>query len=275
MTMTLYPIAVPVANLFRYPDETSEVVSQALYGWTVEILRTERNFYQVRTSDQYEGWVTQTDVFLGEWIKHSFSSLKTIRNAAHLYPKPTVTQSKPLLTLPFEVELPIVEQSSEEEGRWIQVLLVDGRKGWIQKGDITFNPTPCSWKESLTLRRQFLGLPYTWGGVSSFGYDCSGYTQMLARQAGIALPRDAKDQIGSPLFEAIQLEEAVLGDFLFFGPHAEKITHVGVIDQPGQLIHASVKPIPTLQLTSLTDSSLTKRFSYWTARRLKRVNKLF
>ena len=41
------------------------------------------------------------------------------------------------------------------------------------------------------LGKPFLGLPYLWGGRPTLGFDCSGFVQMLERQRGIMMPRDA------------------------------------------------------------------------------------
>ena len=44
---------------------------------------------------------------------------------------------------------------------------------------------------------QFLGLHYLWGGLSTWGYDCSGLTWAVYRTHGITIPRDADAQFAA------------------------------------------------------------------------------
>lgn len=49
---------------------------------------------------------------------------------------------------------------------------------------------------------QFLGTPYVWAGTSPSGFDCSGFTQYVFRNAaGVSLPRTTYEQInvGTPV----------------------------------------------------------------------------
>lgn len=262
----------PVSNLYISPDEGTEVVSQALYGWPLTLLKETGGFYKVQTLDYYEGWILKSHIHQKQSIHpHSQPFFVTIRsNAAHIYIEPDVTTRKPLLTLPFEVSLEVVQESEEENERWIQIKLIDGQTGWIQRGDVSFSSPIYSWQEMIQLSQQFLGLPYTWGGTSSFGYDCSGYIQMLYRQMGIFLPRDARDQIKYPAFHKVSENEQAAGDLVFFGHSEQKIIHVALLVDSHTLIHASTKPRPVLQLTEYNNVDLQQRYAYRSVHRFQK-----
>ena len=108
------------------------------------------------------------------------------------------------------------------EARWVPLTLLDGRKGWIHRGDI--RPwEPLSLDALCAEAQRLLGCPYLWGGRSSMGCDCSGYVQMLYRMAGIILPRDACQQATSG--EAV--DTLLPGDLLFYGS-AGQVGHVAL-----------------------------------------------
>ncbi|MFM9053187.1 MAG: C40 family peptidase, partial [Bacteroidota bacterium] len=84
----------------------------------------------------------------------------------------------------------------------------------------------------------YLGAPYQWGGKSPFGIDCSGFTQMVFRINGIALPRDAWQQAETGVLLE-KNDEVRTGDLAFFKNSDGKIVHVGIVLQQRQIIHAS------------------------------------
>lgn len=81
-----------------------------------------------------------------------------------------------------------------------------------------------------------LGVPYVYGGTTPSGFDCSGFTQYIFREAlGIELPRSAAAQYG--VGESVSLDELQAGDLVFWGS-GRGIYHVGLYIGDGQYIHA-------------------------------------
>ena len=242
----------PVANMFSQPSEASGVVSQAIYGSNVALLGQREGWARIRTADEYTGWMPLAALKIGPPYAAAGQVAMVCSLFAHIYREPDVTVHAPLLTVPFETRLEI--SGGDEQGRWRQARLADGRLGWVQAGDLTFDTTPLSTAEMLALSRRFLGLPYTWGGTSSFGYDCSGLVQMLERRHGVMLPRDAQPQADSNLLKpASGRADLAPGDLLYFGASPEHITHTGMYLGDGQFISATTYQTPMVRIDSLDD----------------------
>ncbi|MDR4945697.1 C40 family peptidase [Neobacillus cucumis] len=82
--------------------------------------------------------------------------------------------------------------------------------------------------------KQFLGTPYVWGGTTPSGFDCSGFTSYVFRNAaGISLPRVSRDQqnVGT----RISPSQVQPGDLIFRGNPAY---HVAIYIGGGKYIHA-------------------------------------
>lgn len=87
----------------------------------------------------------------------------------------------------------------------------------------------------VSIAEALLGQPYIWGGVSSFGLDCSGLVQTALRNFRRDAPRDSdqQDAIGQavPINEALSNLER--GDLIFWKGH------VGIMQSATRLIHAN------------------------------------
>ena len=82
-----------------------------------------------------------------------------------------------------------------------------------------------------------MGVPYLWGGKSSFGIDCSGLIQILFQSVGIELPRDTWQQAEYFSDHKIPLDSVQPGDILFFGKD-EKITHTALSSGGSNFLHS-------------------------------------
>jgi SH3-like domain-containing protein len=258
-----YVVIAPVTNMYSGPSPDTDVVSQALLGSNIGVVEEQPNWVKIRTlEDDYVGWVPRT-VLLPLNGKSPYALSGTIVEVhnlrAHVYREPDVTQHEPLLTLPFETRLEVASMKGDGE-RWIQVRLPDARLGWIQHGDVATLSAPVSLPaarlsidEMVVFSKRFLGLPYTWGGRSSFGYDCSGFAQMLVRRRGYLMPRDADIQAAwTGLVPVEKVADLRAGDLLYFGSKGN-ITHTGVFIGNGEFIHATTHDQPVIQISPLNE----------------------
>ena len=253
-------VAKPVVNMYRNATAASDVVSQALYGTGVLTLKSEQGWANIRTADGYTGWVAASDLKAldGGTYAPASNAVRVAELSANIYSEPDVTLHAPILQLPWESRLEPVPGQTRTGQRWLQVRLVDGRTGWVQNGDVSSDFSPLSIDEELKLAHRFLGITYTWGGVSSLGFDCSGFTQMLVRQRGIEMPRDADLQAAWTGVAPVERKDVQPGDLLFFGSSVAKITHTGMYIGNGEFIHDTTHDHPGVQVSRLEDMPWTK-----------------
>ena len=89
----------------------------------------------------------------------------------------------------------------------------------------------------ISLAKDYMGVPYIFGGTTPYGFDCSGYVQYVFAKAGISIPRTADVQydFGKP----IPTSELVEGDCVFFTTYLPGASHVGIYIGDNKFIHAS------------------------------------
>ncbi|HEV3512588.1 MAG TPA: C40 family peptidase [Candidatus Sulfotelmatobacter sp.] len=262
-------VVVPVANMYSHPSDKSDVVSQAIYGSNVKLLVARGEWSQIQTPDRYKGWVPSRQlrvILTGDGYATAGPTVQVESLFANIYNEPDITKQKPVITVPFETKLEVAAPEADDgktpqkpapEG-WLEVRLPVMRRAWIQTGDVISDPKPLSIPESIELAKRFLGIPYLWGGRSSFGFDCSGFTQMLVRARGIVMPRDADQQAAWRGAVAVERKDLEPGDLLFFGASAKQITHTGMYIGDGQFINATTNGHPVVQISRLDDQPWTK-----------------
>lgn len=265
----LHVVVVPVANMYSHASDKSDVVSQAIYGSNVRLLVAQGEWSRIQTADRYKGWVPSRQlriILTGDGYGSSGPTVQVENLFANIYEEPDITKHKPVITVPFETKLEVAPEDTSgakkaqkpaPEG-WLQVRLPVMRTAWIQSGDVVSDPKTLSIPESIDLAKKFLGIPYLWGGRSSFGFDCSGFTQMLVRARGINMPRDADQQAAWSGVVAIDRKDLQPGDLLFFGSSPKEITHTGMYIGDGQFIHDTTNGHPVVQISRLDDEPWTK-----------------
>ena len=247
----------PVANMYSKPSEDADVVSQAIYGANVTLVEKQPGWARIRTADDYLGWTPLASLRPGEPYAARGRVAEVASLFAHIYREANVTRHAPLITLPFEARLEVIAEPPDNT-RWLEVRLADDRPGWVQSADVSFGAQPLTIPEMLAFSKRFLGLPYTWGGTSSYGYDCSGFMQMLNRQRGVNMPRDAQPQADWSGVVPVQRQDLAPGDLLYFGSSDKKITHTGMYLGDGKFINATTWQTPTVRIDDLNEPHWSK-----------------
>jgi gamma-D-glutamyl-L-lysine dipeptidyl-peptidase len=254
-----YVVVVPVANMYRGPSADTDVVSQAIYASNVSALEENGEWVHVRTADDYTGWTRAQDMakLSGAAYAASGATVTVSAMLANVYREQDVTKHAPMVIVPFDARL-AAEIPADPKARWIKVTLPDGRVGYIQNGDVAQASKKLTIPETIDLAKKFLGVTYTWGGTSSFGYDCSGFMQMLMKQRGYLMPRDANIQASWTGVAPVERKDLQPGDLLYFGSSAEHITHTGMYIGDGKFINDTTHIRPAVQIDDLNDPYWTK-----------------
>ena len=250
-----------VENMHRRSTSSSDVVSQALLGDNVRILKKERNadgedWYRVETPDTYKGWIVSSALrFLKPGDKpYASSGMIFVVTAllANTYREPDVTKHKPVKVAPISSLLEVV---GERDARWLEVNLPCNTRAWIQRGDGELGQAPHAWarksaEDMVALSKRFIGLPYFWGGTSPLGLDCSGFVQLIYKMSGFPLRRDADMLFTQTDLIAVPPGEEAAGDLVFF---TKSIGHVGMMINAEEFINATTWQKPVVQISRLDE----------------------
>ncbi|AIQ26867.1 MULTISPECIES: C40 family peptidase [Paenibacillus] len=101
-----------------------------------------------------------------------------------------------------------------------------------------------------------IGTKYVSGGVSTNGFDCSGFTMYVFDKIGINLPHQSGSQY--EMGTAVSRDEMRPGDLVFFNTSGKGISHVGIYVGDGEFAHASSSRGVTI--SSLSDSYYVNRY---------------
>lgn len=103
-----------------------------------------------------------------------------------------------------------------------------------------------------------LGTPYDWGGMSTEeGFDCSGLTTYIYREANIDLPRTARSQYRAT--KHVSRRNLKPGDLVFFRLHSRHVDHVGIYIGDNRFIHAPRRG-KNVSFAELTNSYWSRHF---------------
>src|SRR5699024_6522717 len=104
--------------------------------------------------------------------------------------------------------------------------------------------------------KNYIGVPYVWGGASPSGFDCSGFIYYAYKQAGMDISRTSTDGYYN---RSYHVNNPQVGDLVFFsGTYRSGISHMGIYIGNNQMIHASTSS--GVQTVSLSNPYWSKHF---------------
>jgi gamma-D-glutamyl-L-lysine dipeptidyl-peptidase len=223
--------------------EGNRIQTQLLYGEPVLIEEIVGDWAKVICTWQhskkdergYPGWVPLVQLKEMERIS-DFGYAKVRLPKVQLWTK----DRKPLLVVPFNTILPVIDNND-------QFTLVNTPHGeaLILSGEVEHSPGIESFVERsgadiVSCATKFIEKQYFWGGMSSYGYDCSGLSYNMYKAHGYFLPRDADDQArNGQEVNTSDINQWEIGDLLFFANvGSNKVRHVGIYYGNGQMIHS-------------------------------------
>lgn len=220
--MSYVACIVAAAPLRAEASHRSEMVSQLLFGEFARVLETIKDFTRVVTLfDEYEGWCQS-------------SQLTAVTEADTLLPVSGYTAGRESVAIinntavVLSAATPVYEAGVSYKWGHYTITYAPG-----------FLPVQPFEEEVIRqLAMPYLNVPYLWGGRSCFGLDCSGFTQQVLKMMGIQLMRDASQQATQgKVVDFIQ--EVKCGDLAYFDNEDGRITHVGIMLNTEEIIHAS------------------------------------
>ena len=232
----------PVTPVREEPSHAAEQATQLLFGEVCEVVDRRSNWTKIRsTMDGQVGWVVakmMTPVseeairLLGERQKANGEGVVATPMAVAM-----VIETGEQLMLTIGTRLPDYKKGTFE---------VLGKKYKINPRcvyEVKGERSEVKGEDVVRVAQSLLNVSYLWGGKNIMGYDCSGFTQTVYSVFGINLLRNAREQVTQGQVVG-SLAEAQPGDLVFFdhsdrNPEATKITHVGMLISPTEVIHCA------------------------------------
>ena len=244
-------INLSVANFRAKTEHSAELVTQAILGTPIKILKKgEDGYYLIQTPDNYISWLDDDGIeFMNEADYINWSNSKKIiylNEYGFSYSKPDAN-SNHVSDLVAGNLLKVVS----EEKNFYKVNYPNNREAFIKKDESKlfnnwYSELIPNGETILNTAYRFMGIPYLWGGTSAKGMDCSGFTKTVYFLNGIILARDASQQVdtGELVDTKDGWQNLQAGDLIFFGRKGdenrkERVTHVAIYIGDGDFIHAA------------------------------------
>lgn len=271
-------INISVANLRSNPKHSAELSTQGTLGTPVIVLKKEGGWYYIQTPDKYLAWVDDGGIKLMDSLQlekwKTTDKIIYTKTYGHAYE--SIETQQPVSDLVAGNVLELLQDADD----FYMVRYPDGREAHIWKDEAEKyeewieNLNPSS-DNLVATSKTLMGVPYLWGGTSTKGMDCSGFTKTIYFLNGMVIPRDASQQVhtGKPIDSLKNFENLQKGDLLFFGRKAtdstaERVVHVGMWIGNNEFIHAS----EMVRISSMDKDA--ENFDEWNLNRYLRTKRI-
>lgn len=226
-----FRVAFDVVNVYQNPSNKSEMVTQALYGEPIKILHRQQSWAEISLPEQfdYRGWVEIADL-RNIPIEKDWKNKKIVAVAEAKVRNSPSHDAAVFLILPLGAVVGLDDLSVNSDFTAVQLL--DGKKGYILSTELLDyfsdgNKLKPSSDLIIKTAQKLLGQPYLWGGMTTFGVDCSGFIHTVFKVHGIKLHRDVNLQYVN---DGIKVDPKKLqpGDLVFFETYTSGPSHIGI-----------------------------------------------
>jgi cell wall-associated NlpC family hydrolase len=237
----LYRTREAYADLRRRPSHDAALVSQSVMGEPLALVRERGEWLEVEAKNGYRGWVRSWALEPDLPGERAFWQTRPIARVvvpcAPLRAEPRAGAPR-VAEAGFLARFPLIGKR-----RASYLVLLPGRgPAWLPAASAEVWPDagspPPPPGRLVRIASRLLGTPYLWGGTSSRGYDCSGLVMRLYEWAGLALPRDSRQQAALG-YDFTDPGVARPGDLLFFAERGRPVSHVALALGRGAILHAS------------------------------------
>lgn len=220
-------VNVRTATVYREPSENSEVDTQEMYGRYLRLFYDNDDWSFSQGVDGYLGWINSKCVI----EKTPDDYLRWLNGLRCIFRVPITING---------VDFPAGAEFAYDRRRGI--LLPDNKHIQVPEDHITILEPKKRLKAEQLIKSAnvFKGTKYLWGGKTDWGIDCSGFMQLIYHLNGIAIPRDANQQvnIGYGIGHFADHRDLLPGDLIFFMNDNAKVYHVGMSLGGKKFIHS-------------------------------------
>ncbi len=211
-------VTASALNIRQKANAEADCVGEVAYGTYVDVTGFKNGWYKIKYDD-YKGYVS------GDYLNLTITKPVAITETVE-----TTDTSTDMSTSNSNSSSNSNSNSTSQKTTYSYSLPSGGSGGSITG----------SGRDVSSYAQSLQGVPYVYGGASTYGFDCSGFTMYVMRHFGYSLPHGATPQLNYG--SSVSRSNLQPGDLVFFtGTYntSSVASHVGIYVGGGQFVHAS------------------------------------